>query len=330
MKRWRYITVLVGWSLLLPSLVVQAQVSVQGQVFLPTGQPIQRVTRLLVAPEDGRDPPQFYFTDGQGRFILRGLAPLRSYTITIESDGRSFATTTINFYATSRGYVPVNLLPLEKEPRRPPNVVSARELAHPPSPQALKSYEEALRQIQKKNFAQAEKELRRAIELDPNFVNAYNELAVLQMGKKEYAAAVSLLRQALEKDPEALHPLLNLGISLNYLNRHQEAIEPLTRVLEKSPDVLVAHVHLGIALLETDRLTEAESHLARGAKAEGQPQALAYLYLGKLYAQMGDVPKAVAAWKSYLQLDPNSPNAARVRELLVRLGHPPDAAPDRR
>lgn len=324
MKSWRDIIVFAGWSFLLPSLSAQAQVTVQGQVFLPTGQPIQRVTRLIVTPEDGRDPPQFYFTDGQGRFILRGLVPLRPYTITIESDGRSFGTTTVSFHAMSRGYVPVNLLPLEKEPPHPPQVVSTRELTHPPSPQALKLYEEALRHIEKKNFAQAEKQLRRAIELDPNLVNAYNELAVLQMGKKDYAAAVSLLRQALEKDPDALYPLLNLGISLNYLTRHQEAIAPLTRVLETNPDLLVAHVHLGIALLETDRLKDAEEHLVRGTTAEGQPQALAYLYLGKLYAQMGDVPKAVAAWKSYLQLDPTSPNAQRVRELLVRLGYPPE------
>lgn len=321
-RHWCLIALWVGS--LLHITLAQGTVSIQGQIFLPTGQPLQEVTRFMLASEDARISFQYHYTDSQGRFILRGLGALKPYTITVESDGRRYGTTTVNFFAQHRGYVPITLRPIENKPEPPPEAVSARRLAHPPAKKALKLYQEAMQQIQEGNAKSAEEKLRRAIEVDPEFVDAYNELAVLQMGKKEYAAAVTLLRQALEKEPEALHPLLNLGISLNYLAQHQEAIKPLRHVLQQSPDFIVAHVHLGIALLETDQATEAESHLVRGKVARGLEQALAYLYLGKLYAQVGNVPEAVAAWKSYLQIDPNSPNAERIRALLAQLGHPVD------
>lgn len=322
-QRQGTLTVLLWVVVLLQAALAQGAVSVQGQIFLPTGQPIQEVTRFMLASADARINFQYHFTDSQGRFILRGLDSLKPYTITVESDGRRYRTTTMTFYAQHRGYVPVNLLPLEKKPEPPPDVISARRLAHPPSKKALKLYQEAMHDIQEGKPKLAEEKLQRAIELDPDFVDAYNELAVLQMGKKDYAAAEVLLRRALEKEPEALHPSLNLGISLNYLARHKEAVEPLRRVLQQSPDFLVAHVHLGIALLETDQLAEAETHLVRGTAADSSlERGLAYLYLGKLYAQTGNVPKAVAAWKIYLQMDPNSPNAERIRTLLAQLGHP--------
>jgi len=296
----------------------------QGQVFLPTGDPLTEVVRLALKGDDPRRDVEFVFTDGQGRFILRGLAPLRTYTLTIESDGRRYATTTVTFYAQPRGYIPVNLLPLEKKEVPPrPGVVSVSRLRRSPDREAARLYQEALEEIERGRLASAEEKLRRALKRDADFVEAYNELAVLQMGKKAYAEAERLLRRALETDPEALHPLLNLGICLNHLGRHQEAIGPLRRVLEQSPHWLAAHVHLGIALLESDEVQAAEPHLLRGTKADGLERALAYLYLGKLYAQTGQIPKAVEAWNVYLQMDPNSPNAERIRALLGQLGYPP-------
>jgi len=319
---WRL--VLFGMGFLLLRDVGWAQVSMQGQVFLPTGDPLQEVVRLALKSDDPRRDVEFIFTDGQGRFILRGLAPLRTYTLTIEGDGRRYATTTVTFYAQPRGYLPVNLLPLEKKEVPPrPGTISVSRLRRDPDKEAARLYREALEEIEKGKLTSAEEKLRRAIKRDAEFVEAYNELAVLQMGKKAYAEAERLLRQALEREPDALHPLLNLGICLNHLGRYQEAATSLRRVLERSPNWLTAHVHLGIALLESDEVLEAESHLIRGTKAEGLERALAYLYLGKLYAQTGQIPKAVEAWSVYLQMDPHSPNAERIRALLAQLGYPP-------
>jgi tetratricopeptide (TPR) repeat protein len=227
----------------------------------------------------------------------------------------------ITFYAQARGYVPVNLRPFEEKPAPKAGLISVPSSK---SEKASKLYAEALRDLQNGKLKSAEEKLRRAIEEDPDFTEAYNELASLQINKKQYAAAEALLRRALLKDPQSTEALLKLGICLNYLGRHREAKELLNEALKRSPNLISAHVHLGIALLETDQIAEAEPHLLRGMGASGRDQALAYLYLGKLYAEVGDVDKAIANWRIYLQLDPNSPNAERVRALLAQLGHPID------
>lgn len=302
-------------------LLTEAQVRARGQIFLPNGQAIGGVTRIILSSEDARRAPEYLFTDSQGRIFLQGLAANQWYTITVESDGQSYATTVERFRGLWDAYIPVHLKPLS-EPRTPPSplTVSASRLGHQPPAEALNFYLQAMRAIENKKPEQAAKRLRRAVELDPGYVDAYNELA---MGEKKYAEAESFLRRALAKDPEAPHPLLNLGITLDYLGRYADAVEPLQKLLQLRPQWLAPHAYLGIALLETDQVTEAEPHLQQATRADPREQALAYLYLGKLYAQTGERDQAIAAWTSYLEKDPDSPNATRVRALLAELAHPP-------
>lgn len=299
-------------------------VRVRGQIYLPTGKPIGEVTRFGLSSEDMRIGVRYEFTDSQGRFTLQSLSPDTYYTLTVESDERTYATTTVSFLATLHLYLPIHLNPLPKPASTATEpTVSTSALAHQPSKEAVELFKEGHAAREKKQFEKAADKFRRAIELDPLYVEAYNDLAGLEMDKKNYAQAESLLRQALEKDSNSPTVLLNLGISLTYLGRYAEAIEPLRRALRLRPQWLAPDAYLGLALLETDQIAEAEQHLVRATAAGSREEAIAYLYLGKLYAQSGEVEKAVSAWNQYLEKDPNSPNASRVRALLAQLGHPP-------
>jgi len=276
--------------LLLAGQIAHAQrIHVRGQIFLPNGQPIGAVTRFLLNSEDPRHETEIHFSDSQGRFHLQGLAGNRWYKIIVETHGETYATTEEPFLAAGTTYVPVHLRRLS-EPKPDPALpsVSVKELSHEPPREARKAYQQALAAIEQRDVELAKQRLRRA----------------------------------LEKDPVALHPLLNLGITLNHLARYKEAIEPLRNALKLRPQWLSPQAYLGIALLETDQLTEAAPYLQRATRAEGREQALAYLYLGKLYAQRGEADKPIAAWQSYLEKDPDSPNATRVRTLLEQLRQP--------
>jgi tetratricopeptide (TPR) repeat protein len=157
-----------------------------------------------------------------------------------------------------------------------------------------------------------------------NYAGPCAELAELWMYVGKYDEAESRLRRALVIYPDVPNALLNLGITLNYLRRYADAVEPLSKLLRLRPHWLSPHVYLGIALLETGQPAEAQMHLECATCSGGRVQALAYLYSGKLYAQRGEVEKTAAAWKTYLEKDPDSPNARRVRELLSELGRPPE------
>ncbi len=304
----------------LAGAALQAQGSFRGRIFLPNGEPLAVTTRIIVSSEDPRQPADYQFTDSKGWFFLQGIRANIRYSITVESDDQTFATTTDWFIAGRSSFIAIYLLPRE-EARSVPNSpdVSSKQLQHKPLPKARRAYEQALQALSEQKIELARSKLRQALEIDPAYVNACNELGVLEMEEKRYSEAESLLRQALRHDPNAAHPLMNLGITLNHLGRHREAIEPLRKTLQLRPQWVTPKVYLGIALLETNELSEAETLLLRGTRTTGLEEALAFLYLGKLYVLKEDRDKAIAAWQSYLERDPDSLNAARVRDLLARL-----------
>ncbi len=311
----------VVWMILLTAQTLPAQgVRARGQIFFPNGQPLAEVTRFILSSEDSRQPPEYYFTDSKGEFSLQGLATNRWYKITVETDDQTFATTEISFLAGPQAFVSVHLRPLDRPKARSGSAtVSATHLGHQPPKEAAKAYDQALQGIQKRQYVQAKRDLRHAIDLDPGFTNAYNELAVLEMGERNYGEAEKLLRRAVETDSKSIHALLNLGIDLNHLQKYSEAIRPLRETLRLEPGLVAAHLHLGIALVENDEFDEAEKELTRAAKSTGADEALVQLYLGKLYARTGDFDKSISAFNAYLEKAPGAANSIEVRALIARM-----------
>jgi tetratricopeptide (TPR) repeat protein len=325
MKKCVVAALLVLLCVAVPTAAQNTQ-SYRGRVFLPNGEPFNQVVAIILSSEDPARPPEYSYTDSKGWFFIQGLRLNHRYTITIESDGETWATTSESFIATPRGMVTIQLLPLQKSAVLGGGpAVSAYQLQFKPRPAARRAYEEAQKLIAGQKFDDARALLRRAIEEDPGYVNAYNELAVIEMRGKRYAEALPLLRAALEKDPEAVHPLMNIGITFTYLERYAEAVDPLRRCMQLRPAWLVPKIYLGVALVETEQLEEAEALLLRGVKAGGREEALSFLYLGKLYAMKGDREKAITNLQGYLDRDPDSRNAVEVRSLLERLRPRPSA-----
>lgn len=297
--------------------------SLRGRIFLPNGEPLAEVIPVTLTSEDARFVPQILYTDSKGWFFLQGLLANQRYSIVVESDGKSWATTTESFFAGRTVFITVNLRSLETaETVSRSSTVSVQQLQYKPRPEAKRAYQEGLKAYSEKNVDLARQKFRQAVELDPGYVRAYNDLAAVEMDEKRYADAEPWLRAALDKDPDAPLSLLNLGIVLDHLGRYQEAVLALRKTLQLRPQWISPKVYLGIALVETNELAEAERFLLRGVRATGRQEALAFLYLGKLYAAKGEREKAVSAWESYLARDPDSPNATEVRSALALLRAP--------
>jgi Flp pilus assembly protein TadD len=302
---------------------LQAQASLRGRIFLPNGEPLAQSIRIIVSSEDARFVPETYYTDGKGWFYFR-VRPNQGFSITVESDGATWATTTTRFI-TAQQFLTVMLLPLgPKEVLTKSSTVSVHQLLYKPRPEAKRAFEDGQKARAERNMDLARQKWRQAIELDPGYVSAYNDLAALEIDEKHYTEAEPLLRTAMEKDPEAVLVLLNYGIVLEHLGRYPEAIPILRKNLQLRPLWVAPKVYLGIALVETNQLEEAERLLLRGVatKSSGLQGALVYLYLGKLYSIKGESEKAIWAWESYLSRDPDSSNAAEVRGQLARLRTP--------
>lgn len=319
MRRVLLVLVVLAFLLSLASPPVAAQV--RTRIFLPNGAPLTEMIEVELHSEGGIQPVRYTYTDSNGWFYFSHVKQGR-YKIVVPGDGKNFETTTQDFivYGTGNTLVNVHLRPpvQVKESSAAPGV-SVQELQHEPPPRARRAYEQGVEAYREGRIDAARAKFQESIAIDPLYVGAYNELAVVEMSQKRYAEAEVLLRKAIEIDPNSPHAQSNLGVTLNHQGRYADALAPLRRTLQLRPRWVAPKVYLGIALVETNDLDPAESLLQHGTTATGVEEALAFLYLGKLYAMRGEREKAIVAWENYLRRDPDSVNAISVREMLARL-----------
>ncbi len=315
----RVVAALAAAVALALSAPAQDLVNVYGQIFLPDGSMPNDSIRFYLTRDDG-GVHDYIFTDSKGSFILTSLTRSVSYTITVESDGSSYGTTVYNFLLTSgrQQRVVITLNPLPPKRLSEDYTFSAAS-AYTPVPQAHAFYEQATKQIKKNQMRDAERLLREAVAADPKYAVACHALGALLLVEKKYPEAEKFLRQAVEDDPKSPAALLNLGVTLNRLQKYADAIPELREALRLAPGLIEAHEQLGLALVETDQFAEAEKLLAGALNAGGADKALIEFYLGKLYARTGEFDKSIAAFKVFLELAPNTPQAAEVRGIIQQL-----------
>lgn len=105
------------------------------------------------------------------------------------------------------------------------------------------------------------------------------------------------------------------GLQLYKEQRYEQAQAQFTEALKLRPDFALAANNLGFVYFKQERYREA-ARWFENALAMDPSRAVAYLNLGDAYAKAGDTDKAQKAYRTYLELVPNGPSAARVKELL--------------
>ena len=297
-------------------------VTVRGQIHLPGGGPLQMQIRMQLISEDPSRPPEYIYSDSQGRFILGALSPDFGYRVEIEADpGKSWGDTTENFIVLGPRFVlNIHLRPPRADPKHPDPSVSVAKLSQQDVPKsARKEYESAVERMERADYERARALFERAIELFPDYVDARNELAVILLRDGKPPEAEAQLRRALQVDGDAVRPLLNLGLALYRQERYKDAIEPLERATQLQPGNYQGNLLLGMVLVQAGNDKDAEAVLLRAYEQGGKRAARAQYYLSHIYARRKNYPKAAAALDTYLADSPDEPNAEDLRTTLAKL-----------
>ncbi len=129
--------------------------------------------------------------------------------------------------------------------------------------------------------------------------------------KREFADAEVLLKKAVEKNPRDFQAWFDLGYVYNATNRRAEAIEAFKSSVAAKPDVFESNLNLGLTLASAGQREEAVAALRRATElkptanpAEGH--ARAWLSLGRLLSEQ-DPESALAAFNKAAQLAPKDP-----------------------
>jgi tetratricopeptide (TPR) repeat protein len=250
------------------SLHAQAPSSIQ--FFLPDGSLPGRELRFTLTSDTGL--VDIFYTDNRGRFLItrsQGLRPDATYTVTVQGDGRAFSTTIQTFKMYAVGHITVFLRPVENQPAGFPGSVDLAELDVKTPKEARDAYDSAMRSFREGQTNTAIKELKRALDIYPNYFRALNDLGVILMQSKRLDEAAEIFERATKLAPRVYLPRLNLGIIRTKQARYKEAIEVLDKLHKENPAFIEVRAPLADALMAAGKLDQAETHL-RAALGEGK------------------------------------------------------------
>jgi tetratricopeptide (TPR) repeat protein len=163
-----------------------------------------------------------------------------------------------------------------------------------------------------KNYQKAAEAARQALELQPDFPEALNNLglALLSLGEAAprqpelLAQAEAALRQAVRQQAGYAEAWSNLARCLAARKELSEAEAAARMAARLDPSLSAAHASLGLALQEQNRAAEATE--AFRAAAGLSNDADARRNLGWAYLQSGDTRQAIAELQESLKLEPSS------------------------
>lgn len=148
------------------------------------------------------------------------------------------------------------------------------------------------------------------------------EEGAIWMEKKDPLRAEKLLKEAIKLDPDYAMAHLNLGMAYGQQELFEEAEKEFGIALKLDPRFVAAHYGLGLVLAhDPNRQIAAVQEFSEALKYEPN-LALAHLSIGSILGgegKMRDVPQAIIHLKKALEIDPNMQNREAVKKLLAEL-----------
>ena len=123
----------------------------------------------------------------------------------------------------------------------------------------------------------AERELRRAIELNPSYADAHAIYAWCLSATARHEQAISEAKRAMELDPFARFTYGDLSWTLLAARKYDEAVREGRTIVERVPDFGYARAVLALSYAETGRFAEAVGEGEQATRLDDSPVLLAFL-----------------------------------------------------
>jgi TolB-like protein/Flp pilus assembly protein TadD len=142
-------------------------------------------------------------------------------------------------------------------------------------------------------WAEAEREYRRAIELNPNYATAYQWYSGLLRDLGRFDEAALMIKRAHEIDPLSSAIGVNISSMYDNQNDHDSSIQASLKVIELDPDYSGAYGALGLSQLKKGRHVDAIANLEKAVDLSNRA-GVGLSDLGYGYGFLGKRVEAVA------------------------------------
>lgn len=171
------------------------------------------------------------------------------------------------------------------------------------------------------DWAGAEGEFRRALELDPGKTTPHQWYAILLEATGRSDEAVKEARRALELAPDDARVRAGLGYRLYWARRYDEAVTELTAALKLDPLLDTAQYFIGRARVQQGRFDEARGAFARARELSPRDANLlsASAYLEALAGKRKEAERLLAEMEKLARR--GLPFASQIAGIHAALGH---------
>jgi tetratricopeptide (TPR) repeat protein len=151
---------------------------------------------------------------------------------------------------------------------------------------------------------------------NPQVAEAHYNIGYLHGQKKDWAAAEAEYKKALEVRPAYAEAMSALARVYQDSGQADKAAELLAKAAADNPSDAKVHFNLGVFYLNSGRAAESAASFNK-AKEIDPANAEVYYYLGTLAVGQNNIPEAIASLEKYLSMNPtNTVNVTTAQGLL--------------
>ena len=150
--------------------------------------------------------------------------------------------------------------------------------------------------------------LKKAVELDPNYAQAYCNLGAALLSKRRPDEAITELKKAIELDRKLAAAHSHLGCALEDKRLLDEAIAEHRRAVALAPRDARTHANLGSALVDKRLWDEAITELKQAIHLDPKLPGV-HCVLGNALSGKGQLDEAISEYRRALHLDPKDAKA---------------------
>jgi Flp pilus assembly protein TadD len=144
----------------------------------------------------------------------------------------------------------------------------------------------------------------KVIELDPNYIEAYNNLGIIyqEIGKME--DALRAYQKAVQINPRYEKAHNNMGIIFYLKGEDEKAMEAFNKALSINPNHIGSHIHLGTLYKKKGQMEKGIESYQKALTIDPHHGETHY-NLGLLYEQVGNRELAVLHYQQFIQSSSN-------------------------
>ena len=195
---------------------------------------------------------------------------------------------------------------------------------------AQNAYKKGLDNAKKQKWADAERDLLKAVQVYPRYAVAWHELGRVYQQEQKLDDAARALNEAIRIDPKFASPYGQLAFLAAVQRKWDDVVAHSSQFIKLSPNVPAdVYFYSAVAHYNLQQIDLARDHAREAATRDPQHRIpRAHHLLGVILAQSKEYSEAAEELRLYLKLAPNAPEAAAVKQMLAEIGNAPEPARD--